>query len=82
MSHPPMPAKEIRTRLRTSRGPYRVETERETFPGFVVRFAAPHEIVTFRNEDTGEEVPCFVGAIRRIDRIEPGSPFAPGHAAE
>jgi hypothetical protein len=75
MTRPPMPVKDIRTRLRTSRGPYRVETDGETFPGFVVRFPAPHEIVTFRNEDTGEEIPCFVGAIRRIDTIDPGAAF-------
>jgi hypothetical protein len=73
--NPPMPEKEIRTRLRTRRGPYVVETELETFAGVVIKFAAPYDVVTFKNEETDVEIPCFVGEIRRVDLIEPGRPF-------
>ena len=75
--NPPMPEKEIRTRLRTRRGPFVVETERETFAGVVIKFVAPYDVVTFKNEDTGVEVPCFVGELRRVDLIERGGPFRP-----
>ena len=75
--NPPMPEKEIRTRLRTRRGPFVVETERETFAGVVIKFVRrSYDVVTFKNEDTGVEVPCFVGEIGGSTSLSGAAPFA------